>query len=179
MKMKVTETLAQFTPEECDQIILYGDRQPLQKNSISKEDDPYFRDCRIHWIDINPMTGWMFRKFLPLFSEVNISRMEVLQYTVYNQGMFCGWHIDDTKKDDHGGDRVATAILQLSGPDDYDGGELQILLEDETAPGAGDEKAFTVHKKKGSVIFFQGDVCHRVTKVTRGARKTLVCWGLK
>lgn len=179
MKIKVTETLAQFTPEECDSIIAYGDQQPLQKNSISKEDDPYFRDCRIHWIDVTPLTGWMFRKFLPIFSGVSISRMEVLQYTVYNPGMYCGWHIDDTKKDDHGGDRVATAILQLSGPDDYDGGELQILLEDETSIGAGDEKAFTVHKKKGSVIYFEGDVCHRVTKVTTGARKTLICWGLK
>ncbi len=179
MKMKVTETLGLFTPEECDQVVLYGEDQPLEKNRISKEDDPYFRDCRIHWVHPGPDTGWMFKKFLPLFEGTPVTRMEVLQYTVYGKGMYCGWHIDDTKKNDHGGDRIATAILQLSDADSFDGGDLKILLEDESAPGAGDEKAFTVHKNKGSVIFFEGDVCHRVTKVTRGSRRTLVCWGLK
>jgi PKHD-type hydroxylase len=179
MKMKVTETLGLFTPEECDQVVLYGESQPLKKNTISKEDDPYFRDCRISWFNPNEENGWMFKKFLPLFVDTPVTRMEVLQYTVYGKGMYCGWHIDDTKKDDHGGDRIATAILQLSDADSYDGGDLKILLEDESSPGAGDEKAFTVHKNKGSVIFFRGDVCHQVTKVTKGARRTLVCWGLK
>jgi len=179
MKMKVTETLGLFSREECDDIVIYGERQPLQKNSISKEDDPYFRDCRISWFPPGEKTSWMFKKFLPLFVKTEVSRMEILQYTVYGEGMYCGWHVDDTKKSDHGGDRIVTAILQLSPPESYEGGDLQILTKDETKPGAGDEKFYTVPAKKGSVIFFKGDVCHRVTKVTKGARRTLVCWGLK
>ncbi len=180
MKMKITETLNLFTAKECDQVVLYGESQPLTKNRIeSGVDDPYFRDCRIAWFNQAPETEWMFNKFLALFAETPVTRLEVLQYTVYAKGMFCGWHLDDTKKDDHGGDRIATAILQLSDSKKYNGGDLQILLEDESFPGADDGKYLTIKPNKGSVIFFRGDVCHRVTKVTRGTRKTLVCWGLK
>jgi len=108
-----------------------------------------------------------------------VKRLEVLQYVVYEKGMFCGWHQDNTGKDDHGGDRIVTGILQLSGPDDHDGGDLQILTVDESVIGAEDEESFTCPRDKGSVIFFAGDVVHRVTEVTKGTRRTVVCWGLK
>jgi len=56
--------------------------------------------------------------------------------------------------------------LQLSGPDDYEGGLLEIQnveLEDQ-------------HREKGTVIVFPSSKLHRVTPVTSGKRKALVTW---
>ncbi len=181
-QMKVTETKGLFKESEIAEILAYGIALPQEKNRVTEKDDPNFRNCMVAWIDMqkDPAIEWMFNKFLPLlfdFPEVN--RLEVLQFVTYGVGEYCGWHVDQTKEDDHGGDRIVTSILQLTDPSEFDGGHLEILLKDETFPGAGDEEFYTVKPRKGSVIFFAGDVCHRVTQVTRGARRALVCWGLK
>jgi hypothetical protein len=180
--MKVTETKGLFSEIEIQSILDYGEKLPKEKNRVTPKDDPYFRDCMVAWIDMekDPTTEWMFEKFLPLlFDFPAVNRLEVLQFVTYDVGQYCGWHVDQTKENDHGGDRIVTSILQLSGPDEFQGGNLEILLKDETFPGAGDEEYYTTPKHKGSVIFFAGDVCHRVTQVTEGSRRALVCWGLK
>jgi PKHD-type hydroxylase len=181
-QMKVTETKGLFSDSEIQAVLDYGTALPKQKNRVTPKDDPYFRDCMVAWIDMekDPAVEWMFKKFTPLFYDFpQITRLEVLQFVTYGVGQYCGWHVDQTKENDHGGDRIVTSILQLSDPSEFDGGNLEILLKDETFPGAGDEEFYTVKPRKGSVIFFAGDVCHRVTQVTRGARRALVCWGLK
>ncbi len=180
--MKVTETKGLFSEIEIEKIIKYGQSLPTEKNRVTAKDDPYFRNCMVAWIDMNknPSIEWMFNKFLPLlFDFPEVTRLEVLQFVTYGVGQYCGWHVDQTKENDHGGDRIVTAILELTGPDEFKGGNLEILLKDETFPGAGNEEFYTVPKHKGSVIFFAGDVCHRVTQVTEGVRMALVCWGLK
>lgn len=180
MRMKVDEITGVFSPEECQKIIEYGDQFPLEKNRISSEDDPYFRDCRLTWLGVCPDTEWMFNKFPPIFKDYPVSRLEVLQFTVYKEGHYCEWHVDNTGKSDHGGDRIVTAIVQLTDPAEYEGGVLQILTKDSEKPGDKDDVEYiSIPPKLGAVIFFAGGVCHRVTPVTRGERKVLVCWGLK
>jgi len=181
-QMKVTETKGLFTDVELQAVIDYCAKLPMKRNRVTPKDDPDFRSCMVGWIDMekDPSVEWMFKKFFPLlFDYPQVNRLEVLQYVTYLPGEYCGWHVDQTKENDHGGDRIVTSILQLSGPDEFRGGELEILLKDETFPGAGDERFYTTPKRKGSVIFFAGDVCHRVTQVTEGVRRALVCWGLK
>ena len=181
-RLKVTETKGLFSDNELAAVLAYGIALPQKKNRVTPKDDPYFRDCKVAWIDmeIDPGVEWMFKKFFPLlFDYPEVNRLEVLQFVTYSEGEYCGWHVDQTKENDHGEDRIVTAILQLSGPDEFKGGELEILLKDETFPGAGDERFYTTPKRKGSVILFGGNVCHRVTQITEGTRRALVCWGLK
>jgi hypothetical protein len=181
-KIKVTETKGLFSANELAAVLAYGIALPTEKNRATPKNDPYFRNCMVAWIDMgkDPGAEWMFKKFLPLITDYpEVNRLEVLQFVTYGVGQFCGWHIDQTNWNDHSADRVVTAILQLSGPDEFKGGNLEILLKDATTPGAGDEQYFTVTPCKGSVIFFAGDVYHRVTQVTQGIRMALVCWGLK
>jgi PKHD-type hydroxylase len=58
-------------------------------------------------------------------------------------------------------------VLQLSDPDEYEGGNLEILSSREPT---------VIEKKKGLVSVFPSYILHRVTPVTSGVRKTLVVW---
>ena len=63
-------------------------------------------------------------------------------------------------------------IVITNNPDDYEGGEFDLeLFEPEKNP-----RYKTFKLKKGSAIFFQSDVWHRVRPVSSGARKSLVAW---
>ena len=57
--------------------------------------------------------------------------------------------------------------MQLSDENDYEGGDLVFHT------GYAKEKA---NRGKGSVIVFDSRVYHEVTPVTKGTRKSLVCW---
>jgi hypothetical protein len=62
--------------------------------------------------------------------------------------------------------RKLTLIIQLSDSREYAGGRLQMFgTEIETLPDA-----------RGAVMVFPSIFYHRVTPVTRGCRRALVCW---
>ena len=85
-------------------------------------------------------------------------------YTAENQGKY-DWHLDVGKDDISR--RKLSAVVLLSDPSEFDGGELQIMT-------SKDPK--TVPLKRGSIVFFPSFLLHRVTPVTRGERRSLVFW---
>ena len=114
---------------------------------------------------------------------------ESMQYTKYDKGQFYGWHNDaglsnlykpvsvgnrqDTNVQDFLNTQLETVrklsfVLQLSDPDDYEGGNLQLL--DETG------KTYFAPRQKGTIILFDSRTQHRVLKVTKGTRKSIVGW---
>jgi predicted 2-oxoglutarate/Fe(II)-dependent dioxygenase YbiX len=114
---------------------------------------------------------------------------ENLQYTQYSEGMYYHWHNDAgiknfrkpvTVGDDANGlphdfiqenteqVRKLSFSLQLSDPDDYVGGNLQLLDED--------GKSYIAPRIKGSLILFDSRTQHRVTKIKEGTRKSIVGW---
>ena len=66
--------------------------------------------------------------------------------------------------------RKLSFAMQLSDPDDYEGGNVQLLDE------AG--STYIAPRKKGSIMLFDSRTQHRVLKVTKGVRKSLVGWVL-
>ena len=64
--------------------------------------------------------------------------------------------------------RKLSFAMQLSDPDDYEGGNVQLL--DETG------KSYLAPRKKGTIMLFDSRTSHRVLKVTKGIRKSLVGW---
>ena len=58
--------------------------------------------------------------------------------------------------------------MQLSPPDDYEGGNVQLL-----ADSGG---SYIAPRKRGTVILFDSRTQHRVLKVTKGVRKSIVGW---
>ena len=112
-----------------------------------------------------------------------------MQYTQYSEGEFYGWHNDaglpnqykpvsvGNRQDGLAQDfvnenielvRKLSFVLQLSSPDDYEGGNLQLLDETGTS--------YIAPRKKGTIILFDSRSQHRVLKVTKGVRKSLVGW---
>jgi PKHD-type hydroxylase len=55
--------------------------------------------------------------------------------------------------------------VQLSEPDEYEGGELEFLNFEQPIP-----------KDIGSLIVFPSYLVHRVNPVTRGLRRSMVSW---
>ena len=114
---------------------------------------------------------------------------EGMQYTRYAKGMFYGSHNDaglstqykpvanGNRMEGLGQDFVNENIemvrklsfsLQLSHPDDYEGGNVQLLDE------AG--KSYITPRQRGTIVLFDSRTQHRVLKVTKGVRKSIVGW---
>ena len=112
-----------------------------------------------------------------------------IQYTEYQKGEYYDWHIDDditrcmvndnvlTSADNHGENiailngeyiRKLSFSIQLSDPEDYEGGELEFNVNN--------EERFFAPNKKGTVIIFDSRTQHRVREVKSGVRKSLVGW---
>ena len=112
-----------------------------------------------------------------------------IQYTEYQKGEYYDWHIDDditrcmvndnvlTSADNHGENiailngeyiRKLSFSIQLSDPEDYEGGELEFNVNN--------EERFFAPNKKGTVIVFDSRTLHRVKEVKSGVRKSLVGW---
>lgn len=114
---------------------------------------------------------------------------ESMQFTQYGVGEFYSWHNDagischykpvsvgnhhEGRAQDYLNEnlelvRKLSFVVQLSDPDDYEGGNLQLLGED--------GKSYFAPRKRGTVIVFDSRTQHRVLKVTKGVRKSLVGW---
>lgn len=63
--------------------------------------------------------------------------------------------------------RKLSVVLQLSNPNEYEGGELQM-----NTGGS----IINVPKEKGLICFFPSFVLHRVTPLSSGLRRSLVTW---
>ncbi len=100
-----------------------------------------------------------------------ITNLEEPAIIVYEKGEFYTWHMDSHQDPDIGHERKLSFTLQLSDPDEYEGGELEfrdhVTGEIRQAP-----------KEKGVITIFHSDIIHRVKEVTKGTRKALVGWAL-
>lgn len=86
------------------------------------------------------------------------------QFTEYKQGDFFDWHTDSNDTDYR--HRFCSIVIQLN--DCYTGGNLQINNED--------NKPIPIQEGVGNLYIFHSDLLHRVTKVEKGVRYSLVNW---
>ena len=89
--------------------------------------------------------------------------LQVGTYISDNNGHY-DWHIDCDSSTSF---RKISMSIQLSDPNDYEGGELQLFTK---------KTITTLPKDKGTIIFFPSFLLHRVTPVTKGKRISLVAW---
>lgn len=136
--------------------------------------DDTIRRSETGWLELNSETGFIYdtlgfiaRQLNGQFFDFDLyGFVEHLQYTVYREdGGHYDWHVD--RGVSAPSPRKLSLVLQLSDPDEYEGGELQVFTSSEPT---------TVVKQKGLVAAFPSFVLHRVTPVTAGTRRTLVVW---
>jgi PKHD-type hydroxylase len=170
-----------FSENEVDQIIDLEDLQKFHKGGVGNgggggKVNKKARDSEVMWIHHDPNSDWLFQKFSHLTSMINydhfmydIEGFENFQYTRYRKGEFYDWHTDS-------GDVWATferkisATIVLTDPEEYEGGEFQCVL------GGRVDEPLTIKPKKGDAVFFASWMPHRVLPITKGVRKSLVCW---
>jgi PKHD-type hydroxylase len=133
---------------------------------------PEKRISKIYWIPKNDEYKNLYEIICKYIARCNsdfyqfklYEMKDCIQYSVYTSedSGFYEWHVDLGKNNM----RKLTCVVQLSDPSEYEGGELQI----------NNGNIVTVEKEEGTVIIFPSYLLHRVTPVTRGKRRSLVCW---
>lgn len=168
-----------FTEEELDLAESYFNSLDPDKAIIhgKDKDEEYgeIRRSKTAWVSNGSDIEWFYDRMAYIARQLNAQFYkfdlygfhEHFQYTIYDsddKGHY-DWHLD-------GGSmnlppRKLSLVLQLSNPDDYEGGELQVLAA---------RDPIAVKKERGLVAAFPSYRLHRVTPVIKGVRKTLVAW---
>jgi len=140
---------------------------------------PRSRITDIKWIRLNEDTKWLFKKIIDKIIDVNsknfdlqLKFLEDLQFSEYTEEKrgFYSKHRDCGLKkslDNYVDIRKLSFTIQLTDDKEYEGGELIFHIDDE------EKKA---PKSKGTIVFFESDIVHEVTPVTKGVRQSLVSW---
>ena len=97
------------------------------------------------------------------------SIIEPLQLTYYPPNGVYEWHTDWHGPNNPMGTRKISFVVQLSDPDDYTGGDLELSIHRKS------EFNFAP-KQRGSVTLFPSFVRHRLNTVQSGNRYSLVGW---
>ncbi len=100
--------------------------------------------------------------------EYDLNLLTGIQISTYDEGGHYKWHSDYGTSKNNEFTRKLSASVLLTDPSEYEGGDLEFI----------DYHGNNVFapKDKGSVIVFDSRVPHRVTKVTKGRRVSLVTW---
>tara|TARA_Y100000004_G_C8901980_1_gene406820 strand:- start:576 stop:1199 length:624 start_codon:yes stop_codon:yes gene_type:complete len=115
-----------------------------------------------------------------------------IQYSLYDKNAHYTWHFDEgrtallesnnrnglAKERDQL--RKLSFSLQLSDPDDYEGGELELayLTDSFEQEDKLNEDRIVVPKEIGTMVVFPSTALHRVRPVTKGTRRSLVGWAM-
>ena len=205
-----------LTDEEVERIKWSSQLLPLQDGLIGQKNadpdapepttgnkDSSIRKSDVKWFHEGEMPEEIQRKITDGICQANAEAgwnlvwdyMEPHQYTVYHHrpdaytpGDHYTWHLDQhTMLTPEGRVRKLSSTIQLSDPDEYEGGDFEYI----EYHGVFDKLGHTntvidvaSHKKtipfsgksKGTLIVFPSDTYHQVTPVIRGTRISLVSW---
>jgi len=169
-----------FNDEETKKIIELGtngeDATPLRAGHLERGvTNLNIRSCEVSWLKSDSVNNeWLFQKLTSAINDVNkqmfqfdLTEIESLQFTIYNDRTsdFYRKHVDSTYK--QLAPRKLSFSVQLSDPDEYEGGDLILHYQDDPVKAK---------REKGSITFFPSYTLHEVTPVTKGTRYSLVGW---
>lgn len=168
-----------FTKEELNKISQGVAKLPFNKASTAGGKDKKVRSSSVKWVPQNNEWYWLYEKLSDYAVQANFALWnfdltqipEQIQYTEYyasEQGHY-DWHADIgpglLSK------RKISITVQLSEPDEYEGGDLEIFKG-----GSMNGPFDKAERKAGCVFLFPSFLMHRVSPVTKGTRKSFVLW---
>ena len=168
-----------FTPQQCQDIINMGHQQKAEEakvGSTGKEGkhDTKKRITTISWIPFKTMPE-MYTMIERTMKQVNGNHFgyegmqitEPGQFTEYPKGGFYDWHMDAEVNCIYEPPvRKISMTILLSPQNEYEGGDLEFMAEGNKPP----------QLIQGQAIYFCSMLRHRVSKVKRGIRRSLVMW---
>jgi len=168
---------AGFNKEELEKIYTDLENVPFEKaTTLDGNSEKDVRSSRIKWIPKNKQWEWLYQKLMNMAVDANdnlwdfdlISADEKIQYTEYladDEGHYT-WHQDIGPG--MASQRKVSITVQLSESDEYEGGDLELWR--------GGNNTVTAERGAGVTVLFPSYLMHRVTKVTKGKRRSFVLW---
>lgn len=165
-----------FTPAEVEKITNMWDQEESVDATLSgggKETDETLRKTKLSFIADSTDNIWLYQKLGQLGIQCNHERYgydllgfhHELQLARYGEGDFFDWHLDfGAGEISH---RKLSISVQLSDSDEYEGGDLQFMIN---------QKVINAPRSKGTVVVFPSFIMHRVTPITKGVRQSIVAW---
>lgn len=169
----------------------------IHKTSLDKST----RNSKNAWIPTNHWLGGFVWSYIERANRENFLYDlkgidgESLQYTTYDEGQYYKWHQDQSLPTFYKPNNSPTMnrmntpelindflsinteyvrklsfSLLLSDPDTYEGGNFQIMNDT--------GKSYIAPRKRGVIVIFDSRATHRVQKVTKGVRKSVVGWAV-
>lgn len=170
--------------QTCNRIIKDAQNLPIQDalvgNNAGAGLDAQNRRSKIRFIN---SSDWRFTYLYDIlwktaisanndFFNIQISKLDFVQLAEYDssyQGEYKEHHDVFWLNDDDFYHRKLTAVLQLSDPNSYVGGDLE-LTESVHKPLYDDVR------QQGTITFFPSMMRHRATPVTKGTRYSIAAW---
>lgn len=171
-----------FNEDEIDKIIFMEKIIPFQKASVGEGDSKVLknvRDSKVGFLAVDQQTDWIWQRLAAIIPRANydlflydIDAIQSLQYTIYSakSKQFYDWHTDSGSAYNDYVRKISGTIL-LSTPDEYEGGEFEIINK-----GGNPNEADKFKPNKGDIVLFASHMPHKVHPVTKGTRKSLVFW---
>lgn len=167
-----------FSNDELDELDKYLETLALRAATVGNSVGPAPKNSRISEVSFFQPEDlpWFSVRMHELIDKINKDRFKVnidhigegFQYTEYHakdDGHYT-WHVDThdtfTKTT-----RKLSMILALNDHEDYKGGIFKERLN-------GTVKSWKLNR--GDVLVIPSYALHKVTKVTEGTRKSIICW---
>jgi PKHD-type hydroxylase len=173
-----------FSKQDCEKIIKDSSIIPYQDALIGTNSSPSINfEARRSKIKFINSEDWRFSNlFTDLwkmalranndFFNIHLSKLDFVQFAEYDssyKGEYKAHHDVFWLNDDSFYHRKLTCVIQLSDPNDYEGGDLE-LIDTSTYPEQEDMR------QQGTVIFFPSFFMHRANPVLKGTRYSVTAW---
>lgn len=172
-----------FDKQTCEDIIANALTIPAQDALVGIGNDEHVDDetrrSKIRFINT---ADWKFSKLFDElwktqiranqdFFNVHVSNLDFIQFAEYDasyEGEYKAHHdvfwINDSNKH-----RKLSCVIQLSDPNDYEGGDFEFVGTAATPPA-------NEIREQGTVIFFPSFYMHKANPVLRGTRYSIAAW---
>lgn len=171
--------------EDCDEIIqnaltIEPQQATLGVNGTEVDVNLAFRRSKVRFINRD---DWRFQKLFDVlwktaisanhdFFNIHITKLDYIQFAEYDaeyEGEYKEHHDVFWLNDDPYYHRKLSCVIQLTDPNEYDGGDFQIIDAVHNPPA--DEL-----REQGTIIYFPSMIRHRANPVIRGKRYSIAAW---
>lgn len=143
--------------------------QEIRDSFVVWNDEIWIKNTVMKYIkDANKNAGWNF----------DIENCEDIQFTIYGGNQHYDWHTDSNDEIYQEGKfkgliRKISASIILN--EDFEEGDFLFNFKNGNDPNL---QTKIKQKSVGTVIVFPSHIRHKVSKVKKGTRYSLVCWSL-
>ena len=150
----------------------FDHKEIIHRNPIHSTNTDLYRVCEIHFPKsssfLYTVGKKIFLNFNKKYFEYDLDDIFEFQLIKYYKGGNYNWHCDYGIAPINGKVRKLSMSMQLSEPQNYEGGELELINQS--------NYSITLDKHIGATIVFDAKTPHKVWPVTWGERLALVGW---